>query len=107
MSDILVRLNIAAMVVGYIVLTLLIVGVLFLATLWHEKYRYQRYRKRKNDIEWDNVRSKWLDEYIPIQRVQTVDETVVSSVDRIDTAVLDDVVEQIYDYQEDLYRDVS
>lgn len=100
MSDILVRLNIAAMVVGYIVIALLITGALFLATLWHEKYRYQRRRKRKNDIEWDNVRSKWLDEYIPVQRVQTV-------VDRIDTAVLDDVVEKIYDYEEELYREVS
>lgn len=100
-------LNIAAMVIGYIVIALLLAGVIFLAILWHEKYRYHRRRKRKNDIEWDNVRSKWLDERIPIQRVRTVEQEVVSSVDRIDTAVLGFQAEDIYDYERELHRDVS
>jgi hypothetical protein len=91
---------------GYLVLALLIGFVLFIASAWLDKWTYQRKRNRRHDIEWDNIRSKWLLEG-DIERVTTQEHRVIDSVDRIDTAVLGDPYGQFYDYQEELRRDAS
>jgi lipopolysaccharide export LptBFGC system permease protein LptF len=106
MSPIVHAVNTAAMVLGYLVLALLIGIVLFIASAWLDKWSYQRKKNRRHDIEWDNVRSKWLLEG-DIQRARTDEYRVIDSVDRIDTAELGNIPEQVYNYQEELRRDAS
>jgi hypothetical protein len=98
-------LNTTATVIGYLVLTLLIAGVIFLAILWYEKWRYKLRRQRKHDIDWDRIREKWLLEK-PLDRPTTRPQRLVNS-DRVDTDVLDFTSDQLYNYQEDRYRDAS
>jgi hypothetical protein len=104
--------NTTAMVLGYMVLALLVSFVCWVIGVWHDKWKYERRRKRRHDIEWDNLRSAWL-RNMDFERVDTAEQQVVDFHDRLDTAVMEFPVleelthEQVYDYMEDSQRDVS
>lgn len=103
MNEILADLNTAAMVLGYIFLVLILAAILYFASFFLANWKYKMNRKRRQDKEWDNIRSKWLLEG-PIEPRRKVDHEPYN---RIDTDVLDVTVDQIYDYQKEQYRDAS
>lgn len=106
MSQVLAAFNTTAMVLGYISLALIIGFVGWIAMVWHEKWRYNRRRKRRQDAEWDRVRSAWLRQ-VQLERIDTVEQRVVDSTDRTRTAQLNFTPEDIYNYEEDFRRDAS
>lgn len=119
-EELLSYLTTTAAVIGFIVLTLLLAGFFWLVGVWHNAWKYKQRRKRKHDIEWDNVRSKWLDEHIPIQRYRTdtveqaairqdqLDTTELTiNPDRLNTDIMDLTIEQIVTYQKEHDHDAS
>lgn len=108
MRELLAATNTAAMVLGYIFLALLMLFIVWIAGVWFDKWSYQRRRSRRNDLEWDRIRSKWLNEDISLQRIRTAEHRVIDSADRIDTNVLDIPDEdRVYDYMEDIRSEAS
>lgn len=99
--------NTTAMVLGYWVLTLFLVGTLWFIAVRLEAWRYKRARQRGHDRDWDNVRSAWLFEQNQ-DRYETLEIPFID-VDRVDTDVHDfnNIVERFYDYQEDHKHDVA
>lgn len=112
-QELLSYLNTTAMVLGYILLALFLAGVVWFAGTWAETWRYKRNRRRRQDREWDQVRSVWLDEmyteerhaqmYDLADRIETEEhpKTVVNSIDRIDTEVMHATFDQIVHYQKE------
>jgi hypothetical protein len=98
--------NTTAMVLGYICLAFLFCFAVWIIGVWLEKWKYKRRRQRKNDADWDRIRSAWLQD-MEVQRVNTVEQRVVDSTDRTATAVLGFAPEDIYNYEEEYRRDVS
>jgi hypothetical protein len=97
-DDPIAALNITAMVLGYFVLALFVLFVSWLVGVWLDKWQYKKRRDRQHDIEWDNIRSKWLDNYVPIERRPTNHHT---------TDVLDFTPEDIINYSKGPYRAAS
>lgn len=95
MSNPVTALNTAALVLGYFVFCCLILATLWYAGAWYDEWAYRRSRRRKHDIEWDNLRAAWIFE-------QRKDD-----LERVDTDVLNFTVEQIYDYQKELRNDAA
>lgn len=99
---------IAAAVIGFIVMAFLIMVGVWLLQGAHESWAYKRSRKRKHEMEWDNIRSAWIDQYIPIQRKQpsradTLEMYAVSP-DQVNTDIMNHTLEQIESYQREHYQ---
>ncbi len=99
-DELLAALNTAAMVLGYIVLTLLLAGFFWLVSVKHEAWRYKRYRQRKHDLEWDELRAMWRHNVNYGVRTDTVEQPLANP-DRVNTDVLDFTPEDIINYQGD------
>jgi hypothetical protein len=106
MESVLAAFNTTAMVLGYICLAFLFCFAIWIIGIWLEKWKYKRRRQRKNDAEWDLVRSSWL-RTMEGERINTVEQRVIDSTDRTHTAVLGFAPEDIYNYEEEYRRDVS
>jgi IS4 transposase len=105
-STILAAFNTTAMVLGYISLAFIVGFASWIISIWLEKWKYKRRRARKNDAEWDQIRSAWL-RSMDVERINTVEQRVIDSTDRTETAVLGITPEDIYDYEKEWHRDVS
>lgn len=113
MQGFVLAVNTAAMVLGYILFAVLFTGLCWLVGVWYNEWSYRRARRRKHDIQWDNIRSAWLldmqnrkaDVHDITDRIDTDEypRTVVDSVDRINTDVMEMTLEQIVNYQRE-YR---
>lgn len=113
----------AATVIGFIVLAMFLATFICMAGVWYDNWSYKRARQRKHDVEWDNVRSKWLDEHITVERKSHRTDTLehpVTRQDQIDTDeipsnpqrsttdIMDIEFDQLVDtYQKEHYRDAS
>lgn len=112
--ELLSYLNITAMVLGYILLVLFVSAAVWMGRNWADNWRYKRRRKRMHDIQWDNVRSAWLldmhtrpaDVHDITDRIDTLEhpQTIVGSIDRINTDVMDYTINQIVDYQKEHHK---
>lgn len=108
MSNIIEAVNTTAMVLGYLVLFLLLAGIVWFVRVRLEAWRYKRYRARKHDLEWDNLRSAWIfDLHQDVVDTGEVEEQTPYNLGRVDTDVLDFTVDQIYDYQKEHRNDVA
>lgn len=109
-GELLSYLNTTAMVLGYILLALLLAAVFWMAGNWTENVHYRRQRKRRHDREWDEIRAAWLDEMHDIRpgevydlsdRIETRPQSIIDSIDRLDTDVMDQTFDQIVNYQKE------
>lgn len=101
-------LTITATVLGFILLAFLIVVGIWLLQNVHDSWLYKRRRKRKHEMEWDNLRSAWLDQYIHIDRkrplrADTVEMRAVNP-DRVNTDIMNHTLEQIETYQREHHQ---
>lgn len=105
LSDILAKVNTTATVLGYILLALMLLVLTWLIGTWLEEWHYKKSRIRHHDVEWDNVRSKWLLE-MEVQQADTFEQPLVES-NRKTTDVLDFTPEDIINYSKENHRDGS
>lgn len=101
-EEFMVALNTAAMVLGYLVLIFLVSGTIWIIGVWHDSWAYKRRRKRRHDMEWDLIRSKWLEDPVRTPRTDTLIQPLYSTQKQTD--ILDAPVEFHYEEQ---YRDAS
>lgn len=95
MSAFIGMVNNTALVLGYIVLALWIMFVIWVANVLTREVRYDLKKKRHDEKEWDNIRSRWILD-MPNDERYTVDH---------DTDIIGFTVDDIYDYHKEFGND--
>lgn len=114
----LVAMSTTATVLGFFVLTAICavlvwgcVVILRVIATALDAWRYNLRRKRKDDDEFSEIKSIWLQEKLGMCRTDTVEReaVVVESVDRIDTEVFPNLTPDYIEstYWKDANRDAS